>query len=89
MGNPRRPQPSEIDHSLRRFIEGCWTQHLRRPGKPTVTRYGSLIWLALMPHGDYVVDSAPSGSTLYRFRPVITRPRAALDVPLDRGPRPR
>jgi hypothetical protein len=71
MGNPRRPQPNEMGHSLRRFIERCWTQHLRWPGRPKITRYGNLIWLALMPYGEFVVDSAPSGSTLHRFRPVM------------------
>jgi hypothetical protein len=39
MGNPRMPQPGEIDDSLRQFIGDCWTLHLRRPGKPKVQRY--------------------------------------------------
>ena len=39
MGNPRMPQPGEIDDSLRQFIGDCWTRHLRRPGKPKVQRY--------------------------------------------------
>jgi hypothetical protein len=43
-----------------------------------------LIWLALMPLGDYATDSGiGGGSTLYRFRPVIRRPKGALTVAMD------
>lgn len=83
MGNPKKPQTGEIDASLRKFVGQCWTHHLRRPGPPKVQRYGNLVWLALMPIGDYAIDSAPGGaSVLYRFRPVIRRPKGALTVAL-------
>lgn len=79
MGNPKKPPTGEIDVSLRKFVDQCWTHHLRRPGPPAVQRYGNLVRLALMPIGDYAIDSAPGGaSALYRFRPVIRRLRAAL-----------
>jgi hypothetical protein len=87
MGNPRRPQPGELDASLRQFIDQCWSTHLRRPGKPKVQKYGSLVWLATMPLADYKVENDLGGaSVLYRFRPVLRRPRAALTVAL-RGAR--
>lgn len=81
MGNPCKPQLGEIDDSLRKFIDQCWSGHLRRPGPPKVHRHGNLIWLALMPLGDYALDGGlGDGSVLYRFRPLIRRPRAALEV---------
>jgi hypothetical protein len=43
MGNPRKPQPGEMDASLRKFIDQCWTQHLRQPGPPKVQRYCNLV----------------------------------------------
>ena len=65
MDNPRKPQPSEIDLDLRRFIEKCWTHHLCRSGKPKVARYGTgLIWLALMPVGIYRSETGPGGSSV-------------------------
>ena len=50
-------------------------------------RYGSnLIWLALMPLAHYHVETAlGGGSVLFRFHPVIKRPRAALHVALAGG----
>jgi hypothetical protein len=87
MGNPRKPQRDEMDAHMRKFIGECWTSHLRRPGLPKVQRYGNLIWLALMPLGEYAVGGEPGGgSVLYRFRPVVRRPRAALTVALDARP---
>lgn len=78
MGNPTKPQPSEIDSDLRRFIAKCWAEHLRREGKPKVVKYGRLVWLASMPLGRYHVESEiGGGSTLYRFMPLVQRPRGA------------
>jgi hypothetical protein len=34
LGNPARPQPSEIDDALKRFITKCWREQLRMSGKP-------------------------------------------------------
>jgi hypothetical protein len=63
-------------------IEGC--QHLRRSGKPQVQRYGSrLIWLALVPAGTYHSETELAGSSvLFRFMPLMQRPRGALRVPV-------
>jgi hypothetical protein len=54
-----------------------------RLGRPMVQRYGNLIWLALMPLGEYAIDGGPGASSVrYRFKPLIRRPRAALAVAL-------
>jgi len=68
----------------------CWAQHLRRAGKPKVQRYGtSLVRLALMPAVLFGIDSGP-GSVLYRYVPVIHRPREAVAVaPARAVPRAR
>ena len=57
---------------------------MRRSGKPQVARYGSsLVWLALMPVGCYGTETGPGGgSVLYRFVPVVRRPRGALSLPI-------
>jgi hypothetical protein len=68
MGNPRRPQPNEIDHSLCRTL-------LDTASAPARTTQLHPLW-----QFDLVsVDAARRvrgrcGSALYRFRPVITRP---------------
>jgi len=54
---------------------------------PKVQRYGNLIWLALMPLGEYAIDGGPGAcSVLYRFQPLMRRPRAALTLALAAVP---
>jgi hypothetical protein len=81
MGNPTKPKSAELDLDLRRYIERCWTQQLRKTGVPVLQRQNNLWWLARMPCGSYHVESGVAGgSLLFRFHPIIARPRAAVAV---------
>jgi hypothetical protein len=61
MGKPTKPVRSELDDSLRRFINKCWHEQLRTSGKPVCQRKGNLVWLASMPCGTYHVESGVGG----------------------------
>jgi hypothetical protein len=80
MATRRKPTPSELDDALKRFISRCWHEQLRKAGKPQCQRQGNLVWLATMPAGHhYAMDSGPNGSSvLFRFVPLVRRPRGAL-----------
>ena len=76
MGNPPKPQPRRDRRQPARVHRRLLDRHLRRPGKPKVRRHGNLVRLAVMPLGDHANDSGiGGGSTLYRFRPVMRRPK--------------
>lgn len=85
-GSTRQPTPSELDADLRRFVTKCWHEQLRMTGKPICQRQGNLVWLATVPVAVYgIEDTADGGSTLYRYMPLIQRPRGALAVPLGKS----
>lgn len=80
-GNPNRPKYSEMDSGLRRFIEQNWRQIYRKSGKPLLYRQGDTWLLTKMPCALWVTEHGPGWSVLFKYTPVIARPRGALVAP--------
>ena len=68
---------------MRRAIERRWQEQLRQTGKPVCQRSGNLTWLTTMPLDTYRVQTGGRRQqNLFRFQPLIMRPRGALGVGL-------
>lgn len=73
-GDPNKPRLAELDADLKRLIARCWTQMLRKTGKPLLEKQGNLWFLTRLPVGDHRVKNVGDGSALFRLMPLIPRP---------------